>query len=163
MPFAVPSIDRVTEVVKEATCKFGTNRDELIPILNYVNKSLGYIPSEALTIISDELNEPESNLLGVASFYRMLSTKPRGTHVIQFCENAPCHVVGGRAVLKELKEYLNISTDQTTADGKWTLITTSCLGLCGVGPVIVIDDDVYGNVEPGKIAEIIGRYEEVPA
>lgn len=163
MPIAAPSIDRVSEVVKEATSKFGSSRDELIPILNYVNQSLGYIPAQALEQISSELKEPQSSLLGVASFYRMLSMKPRGRHVIQFCENAPCHVVGGRAVLKELKKLLNISTDQTTEDGMWTLITTSCLGLCAVGPVIVIDDDVYGNVEPGKVSEILGRYEEVLA
>jgi NADH:ubiquinone oxidoreductase subunit E len=88
----------------------------------------------------------------------MLSTKPRGRHVIQFCENAPCHVVGGREVFQALKDHLNLKPGETSPDGKWSLITTSCLGLCAVGPVITIDDDVIGNVKPDQISDILARY-----
>ena len=85
----------------------------------------------------------------VASFYHMLSTKPRGRHVIQFCESAPCHVGGwagslGSAAGNDFK----LEAGETSPDGKWTLVTTSCLGVCGVGPVMVVDDDMYGNVTP---------------
>ncbi len=90
----------------------------------------------------------------------MLSTKPRGKHVIQFCESAPCHVVGGREVWQALREAVQLESGETSADGKWTLITTSCLGLCGVGPVIVIDDDVYGNLTPDQIPAILERYND---
>ncbi len=90
----------------------------------------------------------------------MLSTKPRGKHVIQFCESAPCHVVGGREVWQTLKETLNLEVGETTPDGNWTLITTSCLGLCGVGPVIMIDEDAYGNVTPSQIPAILARYSD---
>ena len=90
----------------------------------------------------------------------MFSTKPRGKHVIQFCESAPCHVVGGREVWQALKETLNLEEDETSPDGKWSLITTSCLGLCGVGPVIVIDDDAYGNVIPEQIKDILAKYSD---
>jgi NADH:ubiquinone oxidoreductase subunit E len=90
----------------------------------------------------------------------MLSTKPRGKHVIQFCESAPCHVVGGREVWQALKEAVNLDEDETSPDGKWSLITTSCLGLCGVGPVIVIDDDAYGNVTPDQIKDILAKYSD---
>jgi len=90
----------------------------------------------------------------------MLSTKPRGKHVIQFCESAPCHVVGGREVWQTLKETVNLEEDETSLDGKWSLITTSCLGLCGVGPVIVIDDDAYGNVTPEQIKDILAKYSD---
>jgi NADH:ubiquinone oxidoreductase subunit E len=90
----------------------------------------------------------------------MLSTKPRGKHVIQFCESAPCHVVGGREVWQTLKETVNLEEDETSPDGKWSLITTSCLGLCGVGPVIVIDDDAYGNVTPEQIKDILAKYSD---
>jgi NADH:ubiquinone oxidoreductase subunit E len=89
----------------------------------------------------------------------MLSTKPHGRHVVQFCESAPCHVVGGRQVWQALQDGLKLKSGETSPDGKWTLITTSCIGVCAVGPVIVIDEDVHGNVEPEQVAEILARYE----
>lgn len=153
----------VVEAVNSAIERYGDNREELIPILNFVNQKLGFLPSNALEEISTRLKSPQSQLFSVASFYHMLSTKPRGKHVIQFCESAPCHVVGGREVWQTLKEILNLENGETTPDGNWTLITTSCLGLCGVGPVIMIDDDAYGNVTPDQIPDILARYSETEA
>jgi NADH:ubiquinone oxidoreductase subunit E len=150
---------KITGVVQAAIAQYGANRNELIPILNEVNRKLGYIPSEALEEISQSLKEPRSSLLSVASFYRMLSTKPRGRHVIQFCESAPCHVVGGREVWERLQEELQLKPEETSPDGKWTLITTSCLGVCGVGPVMIVDEDIYGNITPQRIPEILALYE----
>ena len=149
----------VMEAVQKAVDRYGTSRDELIPILNEVNRSLGYLPPQALEEISRQLKAPRSQLFSVASFYQMLSTKPRGRHVIQFCESAPCHVVGGREVWNSLEDTLQLKSGETSPDGKWTLLTTSCLGLCGVGPVITIDEDIYGNVRPDQISEILARYE----
>ena len=97
-------------------------------------------------------------MFSVATFYQMLSTKPRGRHLIQFCESAPCHVVGGREVWTALQGALKLDPGETSADGKWTLRTTSCLGVCAVGPVIVIDEDIYGNITPKQVPEILGRY-----
>ncbi len=148
----------VLEAVRSAVQRHGTTRDDLIPILNDVNRELGYLPAQALDEISRLLKVPKSQLFSVASFYHMLSTKPRGRHVIQFCESAPCHVVGGREVWLSLKEHLDLKEDETSADGKWTLIKTSCLGICAVGPVIIIDEDIYGNVTPHQIPEILARY-----
>lgn len=159
MSVETKSSNKVLEVVTAAIEKYGAKQEELIPILNEVNRQLGYIPTEAMEEISRRLKEPKSSLFGVASFYHMLSTKPRGRHVIQFCESAPCHVVGGREVFEALKEELGLEPNETTPDGKWTLITTSCLGVCSVGPVIVIDDDIYGNVDARKVPEILARYE----
>jgi NADH:ubiquinone oxidoreductase subunit E len=101
----------------------------------------------------------ESQLYGIASFYDMLSTQPRGRHVIKFCENAPCHVVGGKAIWETLRENLGLENGETTPDNKWTLVTTSCIGLCSVGPVLLVDDDMYGNVTTDQVPEILGRYE----
>lgn len=148
----------VLDVVHSAVKRHGNKREELIPIMNDVNRELGYLPSEALSEISKLLETPTSKLLSVATFYHMLSTKPRGRHVIQFCESAPCHVVGGREVWEALKQSLGLEPDETSEDGKWSLITTSCLGVCGIGPVIMIDDDIYGNVKPGDIPDILSRY-----
>jgi NADH:ubiquinone oxidoreductase subunit E len=101
---------------------------------------------------------PSSHIYSVATFYRMLSTEPRGRHVIQFCESAPCHVAGGRQVWQKLQNELGLEKGETSQDNKWTLLTTSCLGLCGVGPVMVIDNDIYGNVTPDQVPDILNHY-----
>lgn len=150
--------EKVRQVVGQIAGQHGCSRDELIPILSDVNRELGYLPAVALEEISTQLKVPRSQLFSVASFYRMLSTKPRGRHVIQFCESAPCHVVGGREVWSTLQDQLKLKSGETSSDGRWTLETTSCLGICAVGPVIMVDDDVYGNVTPDQVAEILARY-----
>jgi NADH-quinone oxidoreductase subunit E len=145
--------------VREAVKQHGATRDELIPILTDVNRKVGFLPAEALNEISRLMRVPKSQIFSVATFYRMLSTEKLGRHVIQFCESAPCHVVGGRQVWEALQDALNLEPGQTSQDGKWTLATVSCLGVCGVGPVIVIDDEMYGNVTPAQVPEILAKYE----
>jgi NADH-quinone oxidoreductase subunit E len=161
-----PTIERdVSVIVQEAIEKHGAQRDALIPILSEINRELGYIPAEAFQEVRKQLqtstepvNVSEGQLFGLASFYDMISTTPRGRHVIKFCENAPCHVVGGKAIWDALRETLHLKNGETTPDKKWTLVTTSCLGLCSVGPVVLIDDDLYGNVNPNHIDDILARY-----
>ncbi len=148
----------VIETVQRAVEHHGATIEELIPILNETNRALGYLPAQALAEISRLLKVPRSSLFSVASFYEMLSTKPRGRHVVQFCESAPCHVVGGRQVWQALQNALNLEPDETSPDGKWTLLAVSCLGVCGVGPVFIIDDDIYGNVSPDQVTDILARY-----
>ena len=150
--------EKVRQVVGQIAGQHGCSRDELIPILSDVNRELGYLPAVALEEISTQLKVPRSQLFSVASFYRMLSTKPRGRHVIQFCESAPCHVVGGREVWSTLQDQLKLKSGETSSDGRWTLETTSCLGICAVGPVIMVDDDIYGNVTPDQVSDILARY-----
>jgi NADH-quinone oxidoreductase subunit E len=156
----------VAVVVQAAIDKHGKKRDALIPILSEINHAFGYVPGEAFREVRKQLYDPaehmyvaESQLYALASFYDMLSTKPRGRHVIKFCENAPCHVVGGKAIWDTLKEELDLENGETTPDDKWTLVTTSYLGLCSVGPVLLIDDDIYGNVTPEQIPAILKHYE----
>ncbi len=148
----------VLEVVRAAVERHGATREELIPILTDVNRKVGYLPSEALEEISRLMRVPKSQLFSVATFYRMFSTKKLGRHVIQFCESAPCHVVGGREVWQALQDTLDLEPGETTPDGKWSLVTVSCLGVCAVGPVIVVDDDIYGNVTPDQITDILAGY-----
>jgi len=156
----------VAVVVQAAIEKHGRNHDAFIPILSEISHVFGHIPGEAFREVRKRLNVmdgqapiAESQLYGLASFYDMISTKPRGRHVIKFCENAPCHVVGGKAVWDSLRETLNLDSGETTPDSKWTLVTTSCLGLCSVGPVLLIDDDIYGNVTPEQLSDILECYE----
>ncbi len=146
------------EVVQKAVAHHGARAEALIPILSDVNRALGYLPKEALVEVSKAVRVPASQVASAATFYSMLNTTPRGRHVVQFCESAPCHVVGGHEIWKALQEELQLGPGETSADGKWTLVTTSCLGICSVGPVIMIDDDVHGNVEPKRVREILAQY-----
>lgn len=156
----------ISTVVKNAINKHGATGEALIPILSEVNTVFGYIPTQAFTEIKKQIRFPgnrafisEGQLFGLASFYQMLSTKPLGRHVIRFCESAPCHVMGGRQVIQTIMEQLKLEPGDTSPDGKWSLVNTSCLGICGVGPVILVDEDVYGNLIPEQIPDILARYE----
>jgi NADH-quinone oxidoreductase subunit E len=110
-----------TKSLKEAEkiiLEHGTTEDELIPILLDVNRALGYLSSDTLEQIAEQLHIPASRVLSVASFYDMLSFEPQGKHVIKFCENAPCHVEGGREVWHALQHELKISNGETTKIGR---------------------------------------------
>jgi NADH-quinone oxidoreductase subunit E len=159
MTSEVQAASEIRSVVEAALAKCGATREDLVPILTEVNNTLGYLPPEAFQQISQGMHIPIGQLFSVASFYEMLSTKPHGRHVIQFCDSAPCHVVGGREVWAALTDMLKLEPGATSADGKWTLRTTSCLGVCAVGPVIVVDGDIYGNITPKQVSEILARYE----
>lgn len=159
--------ENLDAVIQAAVEHHGDQRDALIPILQEVNQAFGYIPAEALGKIRRLINAPEeglfladSHLFAIASFYQMFSLKPTGKHIIRFCESAPCHVVGGRQVIQALKDWLKIEPGETTPDKRWTLLQTSCLGLCAVGPVFMVDDDIYGNVRPEQVPAILFRYRE---
>ncbi len=158
MTVGTKSAQDVNSLVQEVVGRHGATAEALVPILSDINQEFGYLPSETMAALSQTLRVPKSQLFSVASFYEMLSTKPRGRHVIQFCESAPCHVVGGRQVWQTLQDELGLETGETSEDGKWTLLTSSCLGICGVGPVIIVDDDIYGNVAPDGVPEILARY-----
>jgi len=149
----------VRKIVRTFVEEQGNEKAELIPILQEINGKLGYISDDAIKELSERMNIPTSHIYSVATFYRMLSTEPHGRHVIQFCESAPCHVVGGRLVWEKLEQELGLAKGETSRDEKWTLLTTSCLGVCGVGPVLIIDNNIYGNVTPEQVPEILKNYE----
>jgi NADH:ubiquinone oxidoreductase subunit E len=155
----------IQSIVKTAIQEYGAEREALIPILNNVNRAYGYIPDEAIKEVKRQIHNAgdgvflsESQLFSIASFYHMFSTKELGRHVVRFCESAPCHVMGGRVLIQALKDQLQIQPGETSPDRKWTLISTSCLGVCGVGPVILIDDDIYGNLTPEQLPGILAKY-----
>jgi NADH-quinone oxidoreductase subunit E len=156
----------IAGLVEESVKTHGARPDAVIPILSEINRKLGYIPAAALPEIRRRIHVPQegvfladSHLYSAASFYELFSLKPLGRHVIRFCESAPCHVMGGREVIQALEEELELRPGETSSDMKWSLLTTSCIGVCGVGPVFVVDEDVYGNVTAGQVREILARYD----
>ncbi|MGB4595682.1 MAG: NADH-quinone oxidoreductase subunit NuoE [Anaerolineaceae bacterium] len=146
-------------LVGEAIDEIGSTRADLIPILQRISNECGFISNTAITEISKRTGLQPSEIFSVATFYRMLLTKPHGRHIVQFCESAPCHVAGGRELFQALKDVLKIEPGETSTDNRWTLFTTSCLGVCGIGPVLLIDTDTYGNVRPEQLPNIFNQYE----
>jgi len=138
----------------------GTDREALVEILREVNDEGGHLTKEHLQRIAERTNLPLSEVYSVASFYTMISLEPLGRHVIRLCQDAPCHVAGGREVWEAIEQELGVPFGKTTLDGQWSLLTTSCIGACAVGPVMMVDDDIFGNLTPDKVREIIARYRQ---
>lgn len=156
---AVVDSHRITLAVHEALEEHGHSRGELIPVLKTVGEALGYLPALAMVEVARAMQIAPGQVFSVATFYTLIPTEPRGRHVIQFCESAPCHVQGGRLVWETLRAELGISPGETTPDGRWTLLTTSCIGQCDRGPVMMVDDDLHGDLTPDGVGEILERYE----
>ena len=142
--------------------KYEPREDNLLYILHDIqnNNPYNYVTEDDLTDVADYLGIPYSKVYGVASFYSMLSDKPRGKHIIRLCDSAPCHLMGSEDALDVIKEELGIDVNQNTPDMMFTLETTECLGVCGVAPAMMIDDTVYGNLTPKKIKKILKSYRE---
>ncbi|MEW6229272.1 MAG: NADH-quinone oxidoreductase subunit NuoE [Bacillota bacterium] len=145
---------KIGEILK----KHSWSKDALVTILHDVQKEAGYLSEETLAEIASGLDIPVSKVYGVATFYTLFSVKPKGEYIIRVCENAPCHVLGAKAIVGALEKELGISMGNTTPDGKFTLEYTSCLGVCGVAPAIMINDAVYGNLTPERVPVILKEY-----
>lgn len=137
--------------------KHGNARENLIQILHDIQDASGdnSLHKEDLQALSEIMDLPVSELISTASFYTMFSLTPRGRHIIRLCESPPCYVMGSENLLTALETRLGVSMGETTEDGAFTLETTSCLGACGVAPVMSVDDEVYGNLTEQKACEIL--------
>ena len=153
----------VTAVVEELIERYGDTQEALVEILRDMNQQKGYLDQESLDAIAQRLELPPSTVYSVASFYSLISLKPLGKHVIRFCEDAPCHVAGGREIWEALEREIGVPFGETTLDGQWSLLATSCIGACAVGPVMMIDDDIYGNLTVERVREILAQYREADA
>jgi len=116
-----------------------------------------YISEEAVEAVGNYLSIPPSHIYGVLTFYTMFSTKPRGKNIIRLCESPPCFLKGSDKIVAKLREILGVKVGGTTDDGLFTLEVCACLGVCGNAPVVMINDDVYGDLTEEKIAVIIER------
>ena len=130
----------------------------LIPVLEEAQVCLEYLPLSVQKLIAAELNLPLSRVYGVVTFYSFFTMTPRGKHTVRVCLGTACYVRGGKALTETLEKQFGIKEGETTADRLFTLESVRCLGACGLGPVIVIDEDVHGRVKPGKVKEILSQY-----
>ena len=130
----------------------------LIPVLEEAQVALEYLPISVQKKIAEGLNLPLSRVYGVVTFYSFFTMTPRGKHTVRICLGTACYVRGGKAISDTLKKEFGIEEGETTPDRMFTLETVRCLGACGLGPVIVVDEDVHGRVKPSKVKEILSQY-----
>jgi NADH-quinone oxidoreductase subunit E len=149
--------DHAVEVVQIIE-RHGTDRHNLIPILHDLQRAMGFVSPEVMETVAERLDIPASEVNGTATFYTLFYTKPQGKFMVRLCGSPPCHIEGSKAVRDAVAGELGIDPGSTTGDGLFTFEIVSCMGLCGVAPAIMVNDDVYGNLTPDMIPGIIGKY-----
>ena len=144
--------------IKDICASFNNNPGELINVLHKTQDHFGYLPEEVQQVVADCLGIPVGKVYGVVSFYSFFTMKPKGKYAISVCLGTACYVKGAQAVFDKLKELLGIDEGGCTPDGKFSLDSCRCVGACGLAPVMMINDDVYGRLTPDMIQGILDKY-----
>lgn len=145
-------IDQIVE-------KYAGEEGVLIQLLLDVQKELNWVPKEAIQRVSERLQVPLSQIYRVASFYKSISLKPKGRHLVSVCLGTACQVRDGPRVVDRIREILGVNPGETTPDMKFTLERVNCLGCCALGPVMVVNGEYYGKMVPAKAEEILKSYD----
>jgi NADH-quinone oxidoreductase subunit E len=132
----------------------------LIEVLHRAQGIFGYLPKEVQIFVSQKLDVPASKVFGVVSFYSYFTTEPRGEYVINVCMGTACFVRGAATVLEEFEKQIGIKVGETTADGKYTIEVLRCVGACGLAPVVMVNEKVYGHVTAKDVKSILEEYQE---
>jgi NADH-quinone oxidoreductase subunit E len=147
------------EAIEKIFKKHGRTSDELIPILQDVQREFGFISPESVKKISRYLKVSENQIYGVSSFYAQFRFTEPGRHGIKVCLGTACHVRGGATLLEVLERGLGISCGQTTDDKRYDLERVACLGCCALSPVVQIDRDIYSRMTVNRLTELLKEYE----
>jgi NADH-quinone oxidoreductase subunit E len=132
--------------------------NDLVPILQQVQKAYGYLPKPILMAVSDRTGISASQIYGVATFYEQFYLEPHGRHTIRCCRGTACHVKGSTNIINAITQALDIEPNETTEDMRYTFETVACLGTCFLAPVMMINNDYYGHLTARKIKSILERY-----
>jgi NADH:ubiquinone oxidoreductase subunit E len=146
------------DTIKTIVEKYHGEKSALISILQDVQKEYAFLPKDALSLLSEEMEVPLSRVYEVSTFYNSFSLVPRGRHVIEVCAGTACHVKGGPKLRSRLEAELNIECGETTEDRMFTLEEVRCLGCCSLAPVVKIDSDIYAYLEEDKIPGSLENY-----
>ena len=149
---------KTREEVRNMLKNYSRDKDNLIKILEDVQEKLGYLPEVAQMEVADHLGMPLAEVYGVITFYSRFTTEPKGKYNISICLGTACFVKGSEKILEKAKDMLKIKEGQTTEDGKFSIDATRCIGACGLAPVFVVNDEVYGKATPEKMEEVIKEY-----
>jgi NADH:ubiquinone oxidoreductase subunit E len=149
-----PDLERIDEIM----ARHQNQKWPLIPVLQEIQEEFNYIPPEAVPPIASSLGLFPSQVQGVITFYSNLYTTPRGKNIVRVCRGTACHVCGGKTILKLVKQHLGIEEGETTPDLEYTLETVACIGCCALAPNVVINKNIYGHMNPKKIASIFNSH-----
>jgi NADH-quinone oxidoreductase E subunit len=133
-------------------------QEKLVSLLRKVQSEFGYVSEEHLAELAQSLGLPISEVYGVATFYSFLSVKPLGRNVIRVCKSLPCYLQNCQMIVESIKDKLGIEAGETTADSKFSFELTNCIGACDKAPAMLINNEIYGNLTPKKIADILRSY-----
>jgi NADH:ubiquinone oxidoreductase subunit E len=139
--------------------EYGNDKENLIMILQAIQRRYNYLPKQALSYLSSKLDLPFSKIYGVATFYSTFSLEPRGRHIISVCLGTACHVRGAERIREKIHDTLCIADGQTTPDMRYTLESVRCIGCCSLGPVVKIDEDMHARIPTDKVVQILDSYE----
>lgn len=141
--------------------KYEYKSDKLVPILQAVQEEYRYLPEDVLAFIATTIDISPARIYGVATFYSHFALEPKGKYVVRVCDGTACHVKGSNPLLSEIRNRLNLPKGKTTTpDLLFTLETVSCLGACGIAPVVVVNDEVHPLMTPGKTTKMIDEIME---
>ena len=146
------------EQLQDAIARHKGERGAVMPVLQEAMNIFGYVPQDVQEIIADGLGVTLSEVYGVATFYSQFSLEAKGEYVIGVCLGTACYVKGSQKIMDELSKQLEVEVGRTTKDGKFTLNATRCLGACGLAPVMMINDEVYGRLTPDQVSGILDKY-----
>ncbi len=152
--FEPEQIEKLDEIVE----KYKGQAGGLIPVLERAQELLGFLPVVVQKRIGRGLNIPFSHVYGVVTFYSFFTMQPRGKHTVRVCLGTACYVRGGKKIAENVEKIFGIKEGETTPDKMFTYETVRCLGACGLGPVVVIDENVHGRVKPDKLKDILNQY-----
>jgi NADH:ubiquinone oxidoreductase subunit E len=152
----------ITEVdlarIEAIIAEYQNQRWALLPLLERIQQEFGFIPPSSIDLIAKGLGVFPVQVQGVISFYAQLYTAPRGKNIVRVCRGTACHVRGGKTILKLVKRHLGIGEDEITPDFEYSLETVACIGCCALAPNMVINRNIYGRMNPKKVALIFGHY-----
>ena len=140
--------------------KYKKEKWALIPLLQEVQETFGYIPPETIEPISEALNLSPAQVQGVITFYAGFTLKPKGKYVLRVCRGTACHVKGGRGILRFMKKELDLNEGETSTDYQYTLETVACLGACFLAPTMMVNRTYFGKLSPPKVTSILAQYKK---
>ena len=143
------------EIVKEGLGKFGTGREAIMQLLTMVNEELSWVPEEAILEIAEATGVSGAEVYSVVSFYSFFSTEPRGRNIVRLCSTISCAMAGQGNVLAALVDEFGIEPFETTEDGRLTIETTPCIGLCDQAPAMLVNGEPHVRLTPEKACEIV--------
>ena len=144
--------------IEAIIAEYQNQRWALLPLLERIQQEFGFIPPSSIGPIAKGLGVFPVQVQGVISFYAQLYTAPRGKNIVRVCRGTACHVRGGKTILKLAKRHLGIEEDEITPDLEYSLETVACIGCCALAPNMVINRNIYGRMNPKKVALILGHH-----